>query len=368
MKLFIPGPVNVSKETNLAMCEDMIGHRTPEFKELYKFCITELKDLLYTNNEITLHNSSGTGMMEAAIRNCVKEDVLVCDTGAFGKKFASVAKACGKNVDTLKFSEGMAVDLEKLKAQLAEKKYEAVCVTLNETTTGVENNLEEIRQVVPEDVLLLVDAVSGMCGTKIEIDKLGIDVCFASVQKSFALPPGLGIAVISQKAVEKSKTIDDKGMYFDYVKIVEEGKNNQTIYTPAISLIYGLKQRLIEIKSKGKENMFKEFSDMAEFTRGWFINNGFEMFSQKGYESNTVSCFKNTKGIDLKELKSKLKEKGYLFDSGYRKINEKLVSEGKVDTFRIPHMGNTTKKDLEEYFNLIKDLSGWENELESVSG
>ncbi|MDD3084106.1 MAG: aminotransferase class V-fold PLP-dependent enzyme, partial [Candidatus ainarchaeum sp.] len=236
MKLFIPGPISIRKEIALAQTKELIGHRSNEFKELMRKCSEGLQKILYTNNRVIISTSSGSGLMEGAIRNCVKEKVLICVCGAFGKKWASIAKACGKNVTILNIEEGKAIKKEDLEKEL-EKDFEAVCITLNETSTGIENNLEELIPIIKEkNILVLVDAVSGMCGTKIEVDKLKIDVCLASSQKCFGLPPGLAFASISQEALEKAKTINDRGYYFDFVELAKEYDLEQTPYTPAISL------------------------------------------------------------------------------------------------------------------------------------
>lgn len=357
MKLFIPGPINVDEKTSNAQTKEMIGHRGKDFQDLMRNCLNGLSEILQTKNKILISTSSGSGLMEGAIRNCVGKKVLVCECGAFGKKWASIAKACGKEVDILKVDEGKAITKELIEEKLNKNEYEAVCITLNETSTGVENNLDELVNVIKEkNMLVLVDAVSAMMGTKINTNEL--DVCLASSQKCFALPPGLSFATISEKALEKSETIKDKGYYFDFVELTKNAEKNQTPYTPAVSLLFALEEKLKKIKEEGIENRFIRHKKLKEITHAWARENGFELFADINYSSNTITCIKNTKKIDMKKVKEKMMEKGYFIDTGYRKLNEKLEQEGKENTFRIPHMGELTEQELRNFLDTLKQTIG----------
>ena len=141
MRLFIPRPINVNEKVAFSQTNEMIGHRSNEFKDLMKYCSESLQKILFTNNRVLISTSSGFGLMEGAIRNCVNEDVLVCVCGTFGKKWASLSKSCGKKVGVLEVNAGKAIQKKELEEALNKKNYEAVCITLNETSTGIENNL-----------------------------------------------------------------------------------------------------------------------------------------------------------------------------------------------------------------------------------
>lgn len=356
MKLFIPGPVSVSSETIQSMQREMIGHRGKEFASIFGECSSGLKKVFCTNNRVLISTSSGTGLMEGAIRNCVEKNVLMIECGAFGKKWVQVAKACGKEVDVLKVSQGNAVSKEELEKKLSEKKYEAICVTHNETSTGVENPLKEIAPIIKEhNALFLVDSVSSMGGAKISVDDWGIDVCLTSSQKCFSLPPGLSFASVSERALEKSKTIKDKGYYFDFVELAKEYDSNQTPYTPAVGLIFGLRTQLERMLSEGMESVWERHENLAKQTQEWAIQNEMTLFAQNGYRSKTVTCISNEKRINLEEVKKKVKEKGFVMDAGYRKLNEELLASGRADTMRIPNMGNLTSKELQEYLTCLEE-------------
>jgi len=356
MKLFIPGPISVEKETLDLMKKEMISHRSDSFRELMKNCENGLQKVFQTHCPVIISTSSGSGLMEGAIRNCVNENVLVCSCGAFGKKWAQIAESCEKEVEILKVENGSAVHNEDLAKAMEGKKFEAVCITHNETSTGVQNNLEELASVVKENgALLLVDSVSSMAGANIPVDKIGIDVCITSSQKCFALPPGLAFASVSKNAQEKAKTVKGRGYYFDFIELIKNLEANETPYTPAITFLYALADKVKEIEKEGIENRFARHKKMSEMARGWAIENGFTLFAEKGYESNTVTCIINTKKTDMKTVKKKMLEKGYFIDTGYRKMNETLIEKGKDETFRIPHMGELTINDFKEFLEKLSE-------------
>jgi aspartate aminotransferase-like enzyme len=358
MKLFIPGPVNVSKKILDKTSQELISHRSQEFRNLFSETTKNLQKILYTKNRVIISTSSGSGLMEGAIRNSVKEKVLVCVTGAFGKKWASIAKNCGKKVEILEVKPGQAITKQLLEEQLEKQEYEAVCITHNETSTGITNPIEELAPIIKnKKMLLLVDAVSSMAGTKIEVDKLKIDVCIASTQKCFALPPGLSVASISEETIEKAKTINDRGYYFDFIELTKNYDKNETPYTPAIGLIQGMNEKIKEIIEEGIENRFEKHKKLAKETREWAKKNGFELFSEEKYSSNTITCIKNNK-LKMQEIKEQMKKKGYLIDTGYRKLNEELIKKGENETFRIPHMGDLTIEELKEMLNEFEKIIG----------
>ena len=364
MELFIPGPIDLDQKTNMAQTQELIGHRMPEFKELMKTCSEGLQEVLYTKNRVLISTSSGSGLMEGAIRNIVKEKVLVCECGAFGKKWVSIAKSCGKNVGVLSVTEGKAITKELLAQKLEEEDFEAVCITFNETSTGVTNSLEELVPIVKNaGALVLVDAVSAMAGIKIKVDELGLDVCLASSQKCFALPPGLSFASVSEKALDKAASITDRGYYFDFIELAKSYDTNQTPYTPAINLMFALKEKLAQIKAEGLDKRFDRHIKLKEITHAWVTENGFSLFADQAYASNTITCITNTKNIDMLVVKNKMKEKGYAIDSGYKKLNEKLVAENKPTTFRIPHVGDLTIDRLNKF---LSELTKTMNEVEGL--
>lgn len=349
-KLFIPGPTEVRDEVLKAQSMPMIGHRMKEFSELYERVVEKTKELLGVKREAYFITASGTALMESAIRNTVPRRVLACINGAFSERWAKIAKACGKEVDTVEVEWGKAIKPEMVEEKLKTGKYDAVTVVHNETSTGVRNPVDEISKVVHnfEDTFILVDTVSSLMGDRIEIEDWDLDVCLTSSQKAFALPPGLSWIAISDRAMERSKTVEGRGYYFDFQlwkKYYDERR--QTPTTPAISLIYALDVQLQRIEREGMENRYKRHREMAEYVRNW-ADKYFSLFAEPGYESVTVTAVKNTRGISVADLNRALGERGFAISNGYGKLKEK--------TFRIAHMGDLTLDEIKELINNINEI------------
>jgi aspartate aminotransferase-like enzyme len=347
-KLFIPGPVEVHPDVRNAATRPMIGHRMKEYDELGKSIYEKLKKLLYTENPVMVATCSATGIMEGSIRNCVSKRVLSCVNGAFSQRWHEIALSCNKEATRLDFEWGKPVTPEAIDKELATGNYDAVTIVSNETSTGVYSDISAIAKVMKKypDVFFLVDAVSCMTGLKIEVDKLGIDVCLAGTQKAFALPPGLCVFSCSQKVLDKSKDMTDKGTYFDFTDMYKFYLKNQTPSTPAISLMYQLDFQLDRFFKEGLEKRFERHLEMAEYCRNWAVKNGFEIFPEKGFESVTLTTIKNTKNISISDLNKKLGEEGFTISNGYGKLKE--------NTFRIAHMGDCTLPELKEVLELIE--------------
>ncbi len=350
-KLFIPGPTEVSKVILDVMGTPMIGHRSKEFSELYDSVIPKLKKVLYTDNKVFLSTSSATGLMEGAIRNCVKDRALNLVCGAFSKRWHLITKANGKDADAVEVEMGQANTAEMVKDALKTGKYDAVTLVHNETSTGVMNPIEEIAEVIKEfpDVCFLVDAVSSMTGVKIEVDKLGIDVCLAGVQKCFALPPGFAICSVSEKALKKAETVENRGYYFDFLTFLKYDGKHQTPTTPVISLIYALDKQLDRMFEEGLENRYKRHLDMAHFIRDW-TKQYFDFFPDEKYLSVTLTAINNTRGISVADLNSELGKRGAMISNGYGKLKEK--------SFRIGHMGDWTLDDMKWLTTNINEILG----------
>lgn len=344
IKLFIPGPTEVKDDILDAMATPLIGHRSPDYQELHGRVVPKLKQILYTDQNVFLVTSSGSGMWEAAARNCVRRKALCCMCGSFSDKWESVFRQNGKETGGIQVDWGRAIDPEDVDRELATGAYDAVAFCHNETSTGVMNDLERVAEIAGkyEDVLLLVDAVSSMAGVKIEFDRLGIDILLASGQKAFSIPPGLTVAAVSERAIERAETIPDRGYYFDLPLFKKQAKKNMTPTTPAIPQIFALDRVCDAILAEGLEETWGRHRRQQAFTHQWAKDNGFELFAQEGRESITLTVVKNTRGINVAELNDFLRRRGMMLANGYGKLKEQ--------TFRISHMGSITIDDLEELF------------------
>uniref|UniRef100_A0A7V3RHX9 Alanine--glyoxylate aminotransferase family protein n=1 Tax=candidate division WOR-3 bacterium TaxID=2052148 RepID=A0A7V3RHX9_UNCW3 len=349
-KLFIPGPTEVREDILQAQAKPMIGHRSKEFSALYEGIVNKIKKVLNTQNHVIVFTSSGTGIMEGAIRNCVYKDVLCCVNGAFSDRWAKIAKACGKNVDEIRVDWGKAIKPEMIEDKLKKKKYDAVTLVHNESSTGVRAPIEEIAEVMKRypDTYFLVDTVSSLMGDKIEIDKLGIDVCLTSSQKCFALPPGLAVCTVTQRALERTRTIPDRGYYFDFDAMLKRyEKDRQTPTTPAVTLLYAMDKQMDKILAEGMENRYKRHLEMAQYVRDW-AKKYFALFPEPGYESVTLTCVDNTRKISVADLNSELGKRGFQISNGYGDLKER--------TFRIAHMGDLTLDEIKELINNINEI------------
>jgi len=338
-RLFIPGPTEVTVENLSALAQPQVGHRSAEFKALYASVIPKLRKLLGTQGKVFLFTSSSTGVWEAAIRNCVRDRVLCCMQGAFSDRWYKVAGSNGKQADELKVEWGRAITAEMIDKALSAGKYDAITVVHNETSTGVMNRLDEIAAVMRKhpDVMFLVDAVSSMAGTPIDVDALGIDVCLAGLQKAFSLPAGLAVASVSDRALEKAKTVEQRGYYFDFLEVLKYDERDQTPSTPAIPQIFALDAQLDSIFEEGRENRFGRHAMLAQLVRDWGRRH-FQLFAEEGFESATITCVKNTRGLSVAELNSELGRQWAMISNGYGVLKEQ--------TFRIAHMGDTQEWEI----------------------
>jgi len=352
LKLFTPGPVYVPERILKELAKPNDTHRSKSYSEMHQLAVEGLKKLLYTKNDCLIFTSSATGIMEACMRNLIEQDekALVLSIGAFGNRWYSVGLANGKNVIKEEVEWGKAITLEFASEALSKEKYSVVCLQSNETSTGVYNPIDNIIPIIKDSgALVCVDATSSMAGIKVEVDKLGIDVCLASVQKCFALPPGLAVCSISEAAIQKAAEVKNRGIYLDFITLKKKNKLHQTPSTPPIPQIRSLVAQLDYILNKeGLESRFQRHKQLGMRTRMWARDANLEMFPEKGYESDTVSTIKNTFNIDYSEMVSQMLSKGYRIVNGYGDLMGK--------TFRIGHMGEITLKDLEEMLEVLTDI------------
>src|SRR5438132_8452413 len=257
-KLFIPGPVEVSEKTWAAFSRPLIGHRSEDFKNLYRAIHSKLQTLFATKQPVFLSTSSAWGVMEASIRNVVDRGVLCCMCGAFSDKWLDVAKRCGKNAEPLQVEWGRRIDHKDLDRQLATGHFDAVTLTHSETSTGVMNPLEEICSVLAKypKVALILDTVSSFSAVKIDMDALGIDMMLTGAQKALALPPGFSLLSVSEKGFARAEKIPNRGFYFDFLEFRKEQAQWMTPSTPSIGHIHALQFKLDEIFEKGLEERF----------------------------------------------------------------------------------------------------------------
>ena len=335
-----------------AMGMQMMSHRSEEYIDLHFETVEMLQGFIETGSPVFLFSSTGTGFMEAAVRNCVRDKLVVCINGSFGERFAEVARANGRDVVAVVTKLGEPVQPEMLEAALeAEPDSEAVAITHNETSVGLINDLPALTEVCRKhDKLVFVDAVSSMGGTALKVDEWGIDVCFSSSQKCFGVPPGLGIGSVSSRALDVSAKMTEKGWYFDF-KVWEKSHADRkgTPMTSCIPQVAGLNAALKMIESRGgREWYFDLFKRRNAAIREGVDELGLSIFPMEGYESPTVSCV--TAPTDMKgpDVYKAMRGRGFELAQGYGALKER--------TFRIGNMGWIPDEYIDEMLEALGEV------------
>ena len=350
VKLFIPGPVEVSPDTFEAMSAPMMGHRGKDFQNLYASIQPRLQTLFGTQLPVYISTSSAWGIMEGSLRNLVKKKVLNCCCGAFSDKWYDVSLRCGKEAEELKVEWGQPILAEQIREKLATGAFDALTLVHNETSTGVLNPLEEIAALKKEfpDVMFIVDTVSSFTTLPINFDALGIDVLLTGSQKAFALPPGMALFTASEAAYTRAATVKDRGYYFDFIEFKKNGETSMTPSTPCIALIQGLRFKLEQFFAEGLEARYARHAELNALVHAWVKKNGFEFFAPEGYRSKALTCVKNNKDLDVARFVSVVKERHKIaIDGGYGKIKGK--------TFRLSNMGDETVETINELVSALDD-------------
>ena len=351
-KYFVPGPTWVRPEILAEMTRPMIGHRSSEFKDLFRRINLDLKELFATSQTTFVMTASGTGVMQAALENCVARRVLVTTCGAFSERWYNIAESLGYEVDRLDAGWGHTVNADALADHLARHHrahYDAVTITHNETSTGVTNDVAELAAVVREeapDALVLVDAVSSLGGIPVEFDKWGVDVCLASVQKCIALPPGITVVAVSDAALTRAKKHPYRGTYFDFVAYKEKADEDSVPSTPSIPHFYALAKQLDHmVRGEGLQARFDRHRRMRDLTHQRVARYA-KLVAEPEFASNSVTAIAPVLPPDT--IRDEMKKRGYTLGGGY--------GIWKDTTFRIGHMGDIPVADLESMLDVLDDV------------
>jgi aspartate aminotransferase-like enzyme len=351
-KFFIPGPTWVRPEIRQEMARPMIGHRGAEFKELFKAINADLKPLFDTRQKTFVVTSSGTGVMQASLDNCVRRRVLVTICGAFSERWFDIAQSLGLEVDRLDAGWGRAVEPDQLADHLVSRRghYDAVTITHNETSTGVTNDVAALSRAVHEgsaDTLVLVDSVSALAGMPMHFDEWQVDVCFASVQKGMALPPGITVAAMSERALEIGRKHPYRGTYFDLVEYARRADEDSVPSTPSIPHFYALARQLEHIlRDETLPKRFERHRRMRDITierTASFAG----LASDPEHASTTVTALNPSR--DAETIRSEMKRRGYTLGGGY--------GQWKQTSFRIGHMGDIPIDALQSMLDELEQVA-----------
>lgn len=342
-QLFSPGPTPVPERVLLAMAGPVMHHRDPGYEVLFQEVREGLKYVFQTKQEVLVLASSGTGAMEAAVCNTLSrgDEALVVRGGKFGERWGEICEAYGVNVTPLDVTWGQAVDPGLIKKALdAKPAIKAVLVQASETSTGVMHPIKEIADIVKNraGTILIVDAISALGVSDLPMDQWGIDVLVSGSQKAFMLPPGLAFIALSAKAWGFAEKSNLPKFYFNLKEELAVAQKNQSQFTPAISLVVGLREALKMLKEEGLENVFKRHEMLARATREAVKALGLELLAPTA-PSNALTAIKAPEGVDGKKLKKNFEDQfGLIIAGGQSQLKGKII--------RIAHIGYFQSLDI----------------------
>jgi aspartate aminotransferase-like enzyme len=351
--LRVPGPTPIPDAVREAQARPMINHRGPEFGELLRETTAGLGRLIGTDGEVFLLTGSGTGSLEAAVVNVLSpgDRVLGVSIGAFGDRFAKIAEIFGAAVDRLEFDWGTAADPARLGAHLAaEAPYRAVLLTHNETSTGVANPLRELvatARGASGDPLVLVDGISGLGAMPFEMDAWGVDLVVSASQKAFMASPGIAIAAVGARAREAEADARMPRYYWDFHEARTWAEKGQTPWTPAVSVLYGLRIGVANLEAEGRERTWARHTALAAGTAAGLEALGLRLVAAPEARSPTVTAAWLPDGLEWATLGAAMRSRGLVVAGGQGKWTGKIL--------RVGHMGEVSWAEIDQTLAVMAD-------------
>ena len=332
----LPGPTPLPPPVLAAMQREMIPHRGPAFKSLFRDLLRMAKEVHRTSGDVFVWSGTGSAGWEAAVVNLLSPGaaVLAVVCGEFGERFARVGAAYGLDIHRLEVPWGRAIEPVALAAALEEHPdVAAVFLTHNETSTGVTNPLRELAQLVNEHrALTIVDAVSSAGALPLEVDAWGLDFVLSGSQKAWMCPPGLMIAAVGGKAWGAHARSRYPRFFWDIGAAKSSADQGLTPTTPPLTLLYAYHAALEMIIAEGVEQVWARHHGLGELTRQGIGALGLELFADPARASDTVTAFRPPPGVAASELLAVLRrDHDVEAQSGQGYLTEQLV--------RFGHMG-----------------------------
>jgi aspartate aminotransferase-like enzyme len=348
-RLYTPGPTPLLPAAQFAMAAADIHHRTAEFRALYTRVLAQLKEFVGTTNDVLILASSGTGAMEASVSNLTSpgDRVLVLSAGKFGERWTGIAKAFGCEVDVVSAPYGSTFPLETVKAAL-KLETRVVFVQATESSTGVRHDVQGIAQLLKDaksEALFVVDAITGLGTTPLDMDAWGVDVLIGGSQKALMIPPGLSYLAVSPRAWDRMEATYNPRYYFDLRKERKNALKGESAYTPSVALIAAMGAALEWIANQGataenpagnlvegRKKLVDNAETCAAMTRAAAVAMGLKLFAPKGYEAAAATGILPPEGTDSGAIVKGLRSKFAI-----------IVTDGqgemKGSLFRIAHIG-----------------------------
>ena len=332
--LLSPGPTPIPNEVALAMSETMIHHRTPQFNKVFEEARQGLKTLFGTNGDVLILASSGTGAMEAAVANLFSpgDKVLVINGGKFGERWLNIANAFGLDPIEVKVEWGQAVKVDVVEKQLKlHPDIQSVMIQASETSTTVLHPVKEIAKLTKNGPLFLVDGVTAVGVLPVPLDEWGIDALVTGSQKALMLPPGLGFIALSERAWQKTKKAKLPRFYFDLNLERKNQAKGSGAFTPAVSLIFGLRASLNMMAREGFDRVYARHARMARATRAAATAMGLKLLAPDSPSPAATGIFL-PKGLDADKVLDYLRDQmGVILAEGQDQLKGKAI--------RIAHVG-----------------------------
>jgi aspartate aminotransferase-like enzyme len=363
-RLFTPGPTPLLPAAQFAMAAADIHHRTAEFRAMYTRVLAQLKDFVGTKNDVLILASSGSGAMEASVSNLTSpgDRVLVLTAGKFGERWTGIAKAFGCEVDVISKPYGSTFSLDEIKAAL-KLETRVVFVQATESSTGVRHDVQAIGQLlrdVHSEALFVVDGITGIGTSTIDMDAWGIDVLIGGSQKALMIPPGLSYLGVSQRAWDRMEASYNPRYYFDLRKERKNAAKGESAYTPAVALIAAMGAALDYIAGQaatpenpagnlveGRKKLVDNAEVCAAMTRAAATAMGFKLFAPVGSEASAATAIMAPEGTDSGTIVKGLRSK-------FAAIVTDGQGEMKGSLFRIAHIGYF------DYFDTIAIIGAFE--------
>ncbi len=362
-RLFTPGPTPLLPAAQTAMASFTAHHRTADFRALFLRVLADMKEFIGTKNDVLVLACSGTGVMEASVSNLTSpgDKVLVLTAGKFGERWTGLTKAFGCNVEVLSAPYGETFSLDDIRGKLTSD-VRAVFVQATESSTGARHDVRGIAKIVREqdDTLLVVDAITGLGTTHLDVDGWGVDVIIGGSQKALMMPPGLGYCAVSERAWKRMDSTTSPRYYFDLRKERKSAAKGESAYTPATSLFAALGAALEFIRemgsgdlAKGRETLVDNAELCAQMTRAGAQALGLKLYAASPAAALTAICAPG--GIDSGKIVKEFRES---FDA----VVANGQGEMKGQLFRIAHIG------YYDYLDTIGILGALEHVLARVTG
>ena len=364
-RLFTPGPTPLLPAAQFAEAAFTAHHRTADFRNLFTRVLADMKEFIGTRNDVLVLACSGTGVMEASVSNLTSpgDKVLVLTAGKFGERWTALAKAYGCNVEVLSKPYGETFTLDEVRARLTPD-VRVVYMQATETSTGARHDVKGIAKLVRsagDDVLLVVDAITGLGTTHLDVDGWGIDLIVGGSQKALMIPPGLAYCAVSERAWQRMETTKSPRYYFDLRKERKSAAKGESAYTPATTLFAALGAALDYVRQLGNGNLAAGREDLvnnaelaAEMTRAGAQALGLQLFAPS-CPASAVTAIEAPKGVDSGAIVKEFRE-------SFNAVVANGQGEMKGKLFRMAHIG------YYDYLDTIGALAALEHVLAQVTG